>query len=538
MAVNLLGSENSSDSGRSRFSRFSEAFCVLIGIATGDEWTNYILDDDFRTEQGSLDGVVVLFFMSFNALVFILSFNIIVAVLIEGFMSSMMEDNACKRILSETREGHRNSGSLDPLLATLSNFTSPQHLKSQIDLLFDMWDVDGGGQIDCEEIKIGLQKLGYVPAIYMSNEDWGMFSQHGIFCDENDQMDRTRFQMAMRFQIEEYAQRLLATRMLHSVRDESEQAPILFALKMACHEIMTAAQERRKAVALQLDEAEDPDRGADIMGSEKTQGATQGNKTSSLHNHPLAGTDHAVLTRPDAKSDTASALRRLQESVDVMHADIREQRHAVLTRPDAKSDTASALRRLQESVDVMHADIREQRQVLVDTVMSQREIIRDLSSTYPVPSNGPNGKVFMGQHEERGFVLSNGGDWRKEWLNNAYSHDRSIPQPAETAGSCRVRRFDDRNVDKCIKAYFGDSVPSPVMGRVGGHNGMVEEKPRMSGVARESQAVNSTTVDWGMLRRATVGGETSAQARFSMAYGLSATPIASPADGIGTRQKL
>ena len=503
MAVNLLGSENSSDSGRSRFSRFSEAFCVLIGIATGDEGTNYILDDDFRTEQGSLDGVVVLFFMSFNALVFILSFNIIVAVLIEGFMSSMMEDNACKRILSETREGHRNSGSLDPLLATLSNFTSPQHLKSQIDLLFDMWDVDGGGQIDCEEIKIGLQKLGYVPAIYMSNEDWGMFSQHGIFCDENDQMDRTRFQMAMRFQIEEYAQRLLATRMLHSVRDESEQAPILFALKMACHEIMTAAQERRKAVALQLDEAEDPDRGADIMGSEKTQGATQGNKTSSLHNHPLAGTDHAVLTRPDAKSDTASALRRLQESVDVMHADIREQR-----------------------------------QVLVDTVMSQREIIRDLSSTYPVPSNGPNGKVFMGQHEERGFVLSNGGDWRKEWLNNAYSHDRSIPQPAETAGSCRVRRFDDRNVDKCIKAYFGDSVPSPVMGRVGGHNGMVEEKPRMSGVARESQAVNSTTVDWGMLRRATVGGETSAQARFSMAYGLSATPIASPADGIGTRQKL
>ena len=125
MAVNLLGSAKSSDIGQmqSRFSRFSEAFCVLIGIATGDEWTNYILEDDFRTEQGSLDGVVVLFFMSFNALVFILSFNIIVAVLIEGFMSSMMEDHACKRILSETREGHRNSGSLDPLLATLSNFT-------------------------------------------------------------------------------------------------------------------------------------------------------------------------------------------------------------------------------------------------------------------------------------------------------------------------------------------------------------------------------------------------------------------------------
>ena len=169
-------------------------------------------------------------------------------------MSSMLEDLASKRILAETRECHRNAGSLDPLLATLANFTSPQHLRSQIDLLFDMWDVDGGGVIDFQEIKTGLTKLGYVPNIYMSDEDWGTFSQHGLFCDEYDHMDRARFQLAMRFQIDEYSQRLLANKMVQSVREENEFAPILFALKMACHEIMETAQERRKA-AVQLAEA-------------------------------------------------------------------------------------------------------------------------------------------------------------------------------------------------------------------------------------------------------------------------------------------
>ena len=59
----------------------------------------------------------------------------------------------------------------------------------------------------------------------------------------------------------------------------------------------------------------------------------------------------------------------------------------------------------------------------------------------------------------------------------------------------------------------------------------------MLGIAKESKAADSPTVDWGMLRRATIGGETSAQSRFAMTYGLPVTP-ASPADGIYTRQKL
>ena len=252
MAVNLFGLKGAE--ATTRFSQFTTAFCALLGIATGDEWVNYILDD-FRTPQGTVDGVVAAFFISFNILVFILSFNIIVSVLIEGFMSSILEDHANRRILQETRESHRNAGSLDPLLATLANFTSPQDLESQIDLLFDLFDVDQEDGVDYEEVKVGLTKLGYTPKIYMSDEDWGTFSQHGLFCDEQNHMNRACFQLAMKFQIDEYAQRLLANKMVHSVCDESEQAPLLFALKMACHEIMASAQERRKAAAMKLEGA-------------------------------------------------------------------------------------------------------------------------------------------------------------------------------------------------------------------------------------------------------------------------------------------
>ena len=38
-----------------------------------------------------------------------------------------------------------HTGAMDPLLATLANFTSPQHLTAQIQLLFCLWDVDDKG---------------------------------------------------------------------------------------------------------------------------------------------------------------------------------------------------------------------------------------------------------------------------------------------------------------------------------------------------------------------------------------------------------
>jgi hypothetical protein len=52
--------------------------------------------------------------------------QIIVAVLLENFVSSMNKHDTFKRIAEEAREHHKYAGALDPLLATLANFTSPQ----------------------------------------------------------------------------------------------------------------------------------------------------------------------------------------------------------------------------------------------------------------------------------------------------------------------------------------------------------------------------------------------------------------------------
>ena len=64
-------------------------------------------------------------------------------------------------------------------------------------------------------------------------------------------MDRANFDLAMRFQLSEYAQRLLSNKMLQCVRLGNEHAPVLFSIKMATLEIMAAAMERRQAALAQ-----------------------------------------------------------------------------------------------------------------------------------------------------------------------------------------------------------------------------------------------------------------------------------------------
>lgn len=135
------------------------------------------------------DAVDALFFCSFVAIVCIIGFNIVVAVLLEGFLQSMVQESELEAIEEESRDNHRAAGALDPLLATLSNcwssalaaadfscfcssldyegcapnlaVQSPQHLMSQLDLLFALWDVDDNGTVDFNEMNDGLRTLGY-----------------------------------------------------------------------------------------------------------------------------------------------------------------------------------------------------------------------------------------------------------------------------------------------------------------------------------------------------------------------------------------
>ena len=101
------------------------------GVATGEDWSfrilNTLAEESCVGEGcGGVDTIVAVYFVSFIALVQMISFNIIVAVLIQGFTLFMHEDDTSKRMQDEAREHHKNAGPMDPLLATLANFTSPQ----------------------------------------------------------------------------------------------------------------------------------------------------------------------------------------------------------------------------------------------------------------------------------------------------------------------------------------------------------------------------------------------------------------------------
>ena len=249
VAVNLFDSDSQPVVGACNydgacFQSFSVSFYTLLGLATGESWTPYV--HSMLTDNGHVDPKVVIFFLSYVALVGIVAVNIIVAVLLENFVSSMARQTALKRIQEEAKEHHKSAGALDPLMATLANFQSFSHLNSQIDLLFWLWDVDDNGTINYEEMLEGMAKLNYQETIHLSSDDWEMFTLDGQLLDADGGIDIASFRMAMRYQIADYAQRLLANKMQQAVNGENEHAPVLFAMKMAVMEIMSASLGRFK----------------------------------------------------------------------------------------------------------------------------------------------------------------------------------------------------------------------------------------------------------------------------------------------------
>ena len=219
------------------YSSFSQSCVSLLGIATGsDSWTNAVKKLQTGGKMGFLD---VLFFVSFLILVGIVGLNIIISVLLEAFLSSMANHEKQKSMDKETASHYKVAGALDPLLATLSNFTSPQHLQLQLDLIFSLFDLDEGGSVDYEEFCTGVHALSFVPRITLSREDWDDLSMGGaLLCDDGG-FSKERFEIAMRLQLAQYSQRLLASKMQHAILNKSEHVAILFALKMVMMEVLS-----------------------------------------------------------------------------------------------------------------------------------------------------------------------------------------------------------------------------------------------------------------------------------------------------------
>lgn len=98
--------------------------------------------------------------------------------------------------------------------------------------------MDESSAISHEEMRDGLQKLGFNPAISLSIEDWEEFTLHGLLADGDGEVNHENFDLAMRFQMAEYSQRILANKMQQCIRTDFEFAPVIFSMKMVCLEVI------------------------------------------------------------------------------------------------------------------------------------------------------------------------------------------------------------------------------------------------------------------------------------------------------------
>eukprot|EP00802_Teleaulax_amphioxeia_P029862 Tamp_32145.p1 GENE.Tamp_32145~~Tamp_32145.p1 ORF type:complete len:106 (+),score=32.96 Tamp_32145:136-453(+) len=67
------------------------------------------------------------------------------------------------------------TGSLDPLMVSLSKFSSDDELQELIDSLFEVIDADQNGELDFEEARLGFDRL--VSKNALDVEEWGRLTQ-------------------------------------------------------------------------------------------------------------------------------------------------------------------------------------------------------------------------------------------------------------------------------------------------------------------------------------------------------------------------
>ena len=63
------------------------------------------------------------------------------------------------------------------------------------------------GEVDYEEFRLGILKLGYSPPIEVSFGDWIEFTLQGTLSSESDALSREGFDMAIRWQLSQVPSR-------------------------------------------------------------------------------------------------------------------------------------------------------------------------------------------------------------------------------------------------------------------------------------------------------------------------------------------
>ena len=117
----------------------------------------------------------------------------------------------------------------DPLMASLSKFSTQGELRGMIDDLFDVFDENKNGELDVEEMHAGLEKL---VSRKLDSDAWG-FPPGGI-------IDRDAFAAIMRNELRQYTQRQIVNAM------GSESNASSYELHMGIKLLLDAQEDHRR----------------------------------------------------------------------------------------------------------------------------------------------------------------------------------------------------------------------------------------------------------------------------------------------------
>ena len=168
---------------------------------------------EFRIEGDRLNPAVAIFFGAYVFVVCLVLLNVVVAVLLDQFINTMSME---KEQESEEKDKEKRiengiqdlTGSLDPLMVSLSKFSSDDELQELIDSLFEVIDADQNGELDFEEARLGFDRL--VSKNALDVEEWGRLTQ-GLL--EDGHLSEAGFSEAMRRELSAYTQRQIVNAM-------------------------------------------------------------------------------------------------------------------------------------------------------------------------------------------------------------------------------------------------------------------------------------------------------------------------------------
>ena len=224
------------------FGRFFDSLFSLFQIATGDSWasniTRKLADDAVRSGMYS-SAFVKIFFTTYMLIVGMVLCNIVVAVLLDSFLSAMLDSKREKALVELKAMQVKGvaaalcqDGPLDALVKGFLTVSREDDLRSRIRQVYSRLDADHSNGLTLDEINVGLKQFDSFNAGNLSREEWHILCDNGNYLNEHGEMTLAGFEGMIMMQMRQYVNRRLLEAMARlDDNTDVEQAATLFALR-------------------------------------------------------------------------------------------------------------------------------------------------------------------------------------------------------------------------------------------------------------------------------------------------------------------